>query len=273
MSTGKLRRAEQASRKRSSKNDAARRRDWIGHKPLLVFLAIVVICYTGIAVNHLVNAVPREETSGESGDIASDARRFLKREGVAPLHPAAAANVPVAEFAPVPSQAHPLLAERAPDFTLPDARQERRTLSKLLGRGPVVLVFYYGYHCSHCVAQLFALNDDLQRFRDAGAEVVALSADPVEVTNRKFDQFGRFDFPVLFDAENAVAQQYGVYRPADDDGPEILEHGTFVIGRDGRVLWAYRGAQPFVDNKSLLCWLSDVRSSLTRDTECDNTQD
>src|SRR5258706_4908681 len=36
-------------------------------------------------------------------------------------------------------------------------------LAERTGHGPIVLVFYYGYHCNHCVGQLFALHDDMQK--------------------------------------------------------------------------------------------------------------
>ena len=45
-----------------------------------------------------------------------------------------------------------------------------------------MLVFYYGYHCNHCVKQLFGLHDDIERFRALGATVVAVSADLPETT-------------------------------------------------------------------------------------------
>ena len=52
----------------------------------------------------------------------------------------------------------------------------------------MVLVFYYGYHCNHCVGQLFALHDDISKFRELGAEVVAVSADPPEWTRERWDR-------------------------------------------------------------------------------------
>ncbi|MGE3780225.1 MAG: peroxiredoxin family protein, partial [Pirellulaceae bacterium] len=131
------------------------------------------------------------------------------------------------------------------------------TLSDLNRRGPVILVFYYGYYCSHCVAQLFGLQKDLEYIRELGAEVVAISADTPESTRGKYTEYGGFTFPVLSDQDYRVSEAWGVYvRPSINRSEDLL-HGTFVIDRAGKVIFARRGYQPFVDNKSLLYWLAD----------------
>ena len=73
----------------------------------------------------------------------------------------------------------------------------------------------------------------------------AVSADPPELTRERFRQYGEFAFPVLSDPGNKVAGLYGVYRPASGEAPEDLQHGTFVIGRDGCVHWVNTGNSPF----------------------------
>jgi peroxiredoxin len=118
--------------------------------------------------------------------------------------------------------------------------------------GPVIVVFYYGYHCPHCVAQLFALERDLAKFTGQGVRLVALSPDPVSETAEKFLRYGRFHFPVLSDPDNHVAQQYGAYTPATAGHDDDLKHATFLVDRSGRIDWAYTGNDPFVDNEFLL---------------------
>jgi peroxiredoxin len=204
---------------------------------------------------------PPPATSTEP-DVAEAARGFLRERNVRPL------SVPLTELLAdtrarrEPTQEHPLLGEPAPDFELSDHRQQAWRLRESIGRGPVVLVFYYGYHCNHCVGQLFALHDDIGKFRELGAEVVAVSADPPEWTHGRFRQYGAFAFPVLSDPGNRVAQAYGVYRPASGKTREDLQHATFVIGRDGRVRWAYRGNQPFTGNRTLLYELARLEGRL-----------
>ena len=138
-------------------------------------------------------------------DLGQEAKEYLRSRNVAPLSaPLQQLLADPSQFL-VKSQAHSLVGLTAPDFDLVDHTGQHQRLHELLERGPLVLVFYYGYHCNHCVAQLFALNGDIARFRELGAEVVAVSADPPETTRQRFRQYGVFDFPVLSDPGNQVA--------------------------------------------------------------------
>jgi hypothetical protein len=115
-------------------------------------------------------------------DVASSARKFLSDREVRPLSEPLARLLTEPAEGRVETQPHALLGKTAPDFELGDANGQRVRLRERLEHGPVVLVFYYGYYCNHYVGQLFALHDDIARFRELGAEVIAVSADPPELT-------------------------------------------------------------------------------------------
>ncbi|MFO0876881.1 MAG: peroxiredoxin family protein [Gemmataceae bacterium] len=186
-------------------------------------------------------------------DLAAEARADLDRRNFRPLSGPLEALLTDASYKPVPTQAHPQLGLAAPDFTLNDTDGRAWTLSEKLRNGPVVLVFYYGYHCNHCVSQLFGLTKDIEKFRELGAQVVAVSADPPELTRERFKKYGPFAFPVVSDPANQVAQKYATFTPGLKPGDEgSLAHGTFVIGRSGRLAWANRGEEPFTENRTLL---------------------
>src|SRR5690606_21998082 len=86
---------------------------------------------------------------------------------------------------PFPPQQHPLLGQPAPDFQLLDHQGKPHRLHDALRRGPAVVVFYYGAHCDHCVAQLFALQEDWRFFDELGAQVLVLSPDsPAETAEQ-----------------------------------------------------------------------------------------
>lgn len=180
-----------------------------------------------------------------TGHIRDDANAYLAATQTTKLTDALSAILADDSFRPVSTQPHSLVQQSAPHFSLHDSDNAPRSLTEWSGR-PMVLVFYYGYGCSHCVAQLFAIDKDLPLFRELGAQVIALSADTPEHTRKRFGKYGAFDFPVLSDPENGVAAAYGVAEG------ERLDHGTFVINSDGKVVWAYQGGTPFLDNRTLL---------------------
>jgi peroxiredoxin len=198
------------------------------------------------------NKAPAMASGSEDDNIAGEARDFLRGRDVKPLSGSLERLLADASVELVKSQPHPLLGQKAPDFELIDHLHRTWRLSERLSHGPVVLIFYFGYHCNHCVGQLFAVQDDIAKFTELGVEVVAISADPPELTWDRFAKYGEFAFPVLTDPKNGVAAKYGVFIPASGIGPSVLKHGTFVIGRDGRIVWAHCGNDPFTGNVTLL---------------------
>lgn len=162
----------------------------------------------------------------------------------------------------VPSIDHPLIGAPAPRFRLRDWQGRQVELDELIARGPVALVFYYGFWCDHCVVQLYDLSEEVERFRALGATVVAISADPPAETADKFAQFGKFAFDVLSDPEHRVTQQYDCYDPPEAGREEKLFHGTFVIDREGIVRWGDIADQPFRSSRTLLYELARLQGVL-----------
>jgi peroxiredoxin len=159
----------------------------------------------------------------------------------------------------IPSHDHALLGQNGPDFELADSNGKVWKLSEALDDGPLVLIFYYGYHCVACVRQLFDVNNDLPLFREVSARVVAISADPPELTRRRFQEHGPFGFPVLSDPGNKVAQAYRVFRPAQrGQTGDLLRHGVFVIDQAGTIQWVNVGDAPLRRNSALLYQLSEL---------------
>jgi peroxiredoxin len=185
-------------------------------------------------------------------DLAGEAIAVVRAKKDQPLSDSLTRILADDAFVPHPSRAHPLLGKRAPDFTLPDHTLKPVSLAELQGQGPVILVFYYGYYCGHCVAQLFALNEDLKLFEELGVHVVAVSPDTPEATAKQLAKYGEFSFPLLSDRDHQVAQAYGMFEPATAQEPERQAHATFLIGKGGDVFWLEYGAEPFLDNKTLL---------------------
>ncbi len=219
------------------------------NRRLLTLLGLVLLIAGGI----LAYAILRPAEATPQRDIAQEARDDLERRNFRPLSGPLQAILNDTDYTPIPTQADPLLGRAAPEFTLTEVNGKTWSLADELKHGPIVLVFYYGYHCNHCVSQLFALDKDLERFRELGARVVAISADPVEVTRERFQRYGAFGFPVLSDPGYKVAAMYNTFTPGKNEGEDGNQlHGTFVIDRFGHVVWANRGDQPFTENRTLL---------------------
>ena len=216
-----------------------------------VFLGLLglgaVACLALIAYRAAIPRGADEYGLVPTGDVAADAKAFLAAARAQSLPPQK-----LAEKRAAVGQASPLVGTTAPDFELSDSEGRRIALRDLRRTGPVIVVFYYGYYCSHCVAQLFGLEEDLPKFAEHGVHIVALSADPPETTAARFRQYGHLHYPVLSDRGNKVAEQYGVYTPAVGDRDEDLKHATFVVDKTGHIVWGYTGSQPFVDNGLLL---------------------
>jgi len=145
----------------------------------------------------------------------------------------------------------------APDFTLPTADGKTISLQDYRGR-PVLVVFYLGHGCIHCLEQLNALAPAAPDFKAAGIELLAVSADSVEALARTQAQSkaaGGFPFPLVADAGREVFRRYRAF-----DGFENLPlHGLFLLDGTGTIRWQDISHEPFKDVKFLL---SEARRQL-----------
>lgn len=145
----------------------------------------------------------------------------------------------------------------APDFRLPDQHGRPVHLAERLALGPVVLVFTRGGWCPFCALALRAWQDALSDLHDAGGDLLAISPQPARACSQTAER-DLLAYPVLSDAGNAVADQYGVaheqpdvlrplYKRLGHDLPRINGTGdwrlplaaTFVVAPDGRIALAH----------------------------------
>ncbi len=103
------------------------------------------------------------------------------------------------------------VGDRAPDFVLPGADGEMVSLSDFRDRSEVVLFFYPKDHSPFCSAEACSFRDSYEAFREAGAEVIGISADSSRSHQRFKDRF-RLPFRLLSDQDGAVRDRYGVAR-------------------------------------------------------------
>jgi len=127
----------------------------------------------------------------------------------------------------------------APPFTLPatlgtpDTRSDV-SLAEFTGR-PVVLVFYPADASPVCTVQLTTYSNDIGRFADVGAHVLALSPQSVEAHEAFAAANGGFAFPLLADEDKAVGEAYGILGPLG-----FYRRSVYVLDASGVVRWAHR---------------------------------
>ncbi|HSJ20302.1 MAG TPA: peroxiredoxin, partial [Nocardioidaceae bacterium] len=133
----------------------------------------------------------------------------------------------------------PGVGEPAPEFTLRDQHGRPRRLASALGEHAVALVFFPFAFTGVCAGELRALRDNADRIERAGAEVLAISCDPMFALRVMADQ-DRLEMPLLSDfwPHGEVAAAYGVL----DTERGCPTRSTFVLDRDGIVRWSIHNA-------------------------------
>lgn len=145
---------------------------------------------------------------------------------------------------------------QAPEFALKDASGKLVRSADLLSVGPLIVKFFRGRWCSYCSTELETWRDLYGRIRENGAVMVAVSPQTARQNDFMAGQHG-LPFPLLHDAGNKLAAQFGLayavtpemqsyYRSIlvnlafinGDDSWTLPLPATYVVGRDGRVLFA-----------------------------------
>ena len=123
----------------------------------------------------------------------------------------------------------------APDFTLRDQNGNEHSLKKYAGR-PVVLYFYPKDDTPGCTTETCDFRDNLPRFETANAAVLGVSILD-EASKARFAAKHNVTFPLLADADHAVAENYGVWQEKKNYGRSYMgiARTTYLIGRDGKV--------------------------------------
>lgn len=127
------------------------------------------------------------------------------------------------------------IGDKAPEFDLEVERGARVRLSDFHGRSNVLLVFHPWAFTPVCEEEARDLQANLESFRAAETEVVFVSCDPPHARQAWKEQIGaEYVFASDFWPHGAAARAYGVF----DDARGCPSRGTFLIGKDGVVLWS-----------------------------------
>jgi peroxiredoxin Q/BCP len=126
----------------------------------------------------------------------------------------------------------PKVGDKAPQFGLPSATGETVALQDYAGKSKVVLVFYRGDWCPFCRKQLSGFAASYDKYKAAGAEVIAISVDSPE-KNKKLSEKLNLTFPVLSDSGHKIIDAYSILDP----GGKISRAAVFILDKKGVVRW------------------------------------
>jgi len=168
------------------------------------------------AVNTGVTAIPRDSSPGGQRNYL---RTSLEKFGPEKWEPYAA----------------PVLDAR-------DADGKRVTLDEYKGKN-VILVFYLGAECPHCMRQLHSIGEKNAEWERLNTVVLAVSSATPKTNSEGLKAFGDLPIRLLSDDHYTNAHRFHSY----DDFEEMELHSTILIDKQGRVYWARNGGDPFGD--------------------------
>jgi peroxiredoxin len=142
----------------------------------------------------------------------------------------------------------------APALDALDSTGTRVTLDDHAGRN-VLLVFYLGDECAHCMEQLQAIGGRAGEFEERNVDLLAISSKTVQ-HNASVEELGDLPFKLLSDVDHANARRFHAF----DDFEELELHATILIDAAGSIRWVRTGGDPFMDLDFLLGEIDRVTS-------------
>lgn len=149
------------------------------------------------------------------------------------------------------------IGDHAPDFELPNALGETITLRERLKHNKVIIIWYRGSWCPYCNLALRAYQQQLDAYRAAGAELIAISPEKPDGSISLTEKHA-LQFQVLSDKDNSVARKFGItftlsklltflYRfgganlaqANKNTSRELPLSAAYVINRDGIIEYAF----------------------------------
>lgn len=223
-------------------------------------------CLSGLALSH--NAINErsvaERYAGRLAYVWANADAGLRwNDDVRKVFPnvAKVAMTPAKERAYVPDQLKSFGPSNWEPFTAPNLdvtniNGKKVRLSDFRGKN-VLLVFFLGEACVHCVGQLKSINDKMSDFQAQNTVVLgvcsqtpkalkdSVTLNPVKVT-------------FLSDNNHENARRFASY----DDFENIELHSTILIDKNGKVRWKRTGGDPFMNIDFLITELKRLNKGL-----------
>lgn len=144
------------------------------------------------------------------------------------------------------------VGQKAPDFEARAGRGAAKVgdnikLSDLTKDKNVVLAFFPLAYTGGCTNEMTAFGVDLQRFHNAGAEVVGVSVDSAWVLDKFADATG-FDGVMVSDFNKEISAAYDVLNPEMIGLKGVAKRAVYVIDKSGTIRYAWLAGQGQIPN-------------------------
>lgn len=125
--------------------------------------------------------------------------------------------------------------EKAPDFELPDDRENARSLKSYAGK-KLVLYFYPKDDTSGCTKEALDFSAVKSEFDKIGTAILGVSPDS-PASHGKFKSKHKLSLDLASDPSKAMLEAYGVWTEKSLYGRKYMgvERTTFLIGPDGKI--------------------------------------
>jgi peroxiredoxin Q/BCP len=127
------------------------------------------------------------------------------------------------------------VGSRVPPFVLKDQDGQAFDIASVVGKKNLVVYFYPKDDTPGCTREACSFRDQYERFAEADALVIGISADDAE-SHKAFADKYRLRHTLLSDPENEVHKMFGVF-------PGVMGwlagRVTFVVNKEGRVVHTF----------------------------------
>jgi peroxiredoxin Q/BCP len=134
--------------------------------------------------------------------------------------------------------------DQAPPFALKDQEGHTVRLADFQGQ-KLLLYFYPKADTPGCTKQACSVRDGREDLAVLGVAAVAISPDE-PARQKKFDTKYGLGFPLLSDADHAVAEAYGVWGEKSMYGKKVkgIIRSSFLIEESGKIIQAWYKVKP-----------------------------
>jgi peroxiredoxin len=187
----------------------------IGKTAMQTFQNRHFIIWAVLLAAGIIACTPQAEQASIDCPPCPPASKSSASEAPAPCPTAASDNAP--EIPTRAQDVHPILTgTMLPPISLKTEEGAPFNLNDAIRRQNTVLLFFRGGWCPYCNAQLSKLKTVEQQIRDAGFQIIAVSADrpPLLQSHAKENHLG---YRMLSDAEMTASRALGIAFRVDDD--------------------------------------------------------